>query len=932
MGRVWVAEDTALGRQVALKELAPALRDHPDARARLQREAWITAHLDHPGIVAVHDAGTMWDGAPFYTMRLVRGKTLAQALHEVHDLTGRQRLLRPLLAACEAVAYAHSAGVVHRDLKPENIMIGGFGEVQVVDWGLAVPVGDTARIWQEAGIEPERVERTVGTPAWMSPEQVTGGGVGPTSDVFSLGAMLHAILDGEPPYGTIPVEAQIQARRTGPPPDPEPGAPPELVAIARRATAQEPGARYADAGELANDLLNWFEGRPVRAHRYTAFEVLTRFVQVWRIPLLIGGAGLVAVVIAAGIGWARTVEERDRAREAEDRAVAARAEAERHLADALGRQSVEAVLRDDRDEAEALARRALGLAEDPRARGAIAAFARAKRPRVVHKTSLPTCVAVTFVQSDVLCLEPDAVSLRTPDVAEPRWRVAIDGAQVAPPMAGGPILVRTRSDTLVALDATSGATVSTRVTPGAAAPPWAFWSDAGPQEPNQRCGGRAAAFAAGEGGRIGVACTSGQMAVLSPAGSADFSVETNYTDDQEVSALVVRADGGLVVGTLRGLVAEIGPQGDVVRTHTTSLGMIRRLEVSPGGALLAVAGAVSGVHLIRLPEQGAASWVGVIPAKVGAAFRWIDSDTVQIADESLRTVDLDLGSGVSRVQHAGGVSDLSVDGDRLAVAVPERVEVVDPGKGTVRSVGIGPFLTKSTAWIPGQGALVAASVTAPHLWWVDERGARPVLDVPLEGIRRLVAFADGRYAWATTGTYLRASRLEGGFSSIQRSQGVADLEPAPDRRQAWVLEQDGTVASWDGYTYEPKFRVPGARAIAPRSDGTVVVALADRVEVRDAVGTVLQAWNAEGASIRDVAAHATRPLIAAGGTDTKVRVWRVGQNELLAELVGHKERVAAVEFGNHWLASGSWDHTTRLWDVGVLLADRQTLAAGDREP
>ncbi len=139
MGVVRVARDLSFGRNVALKELDPTQSGAPGAAERLSREAAITGRLDHPGIVAVHDVGRRPDGRPFYTMRLVRGRSLAQALADTPDELSRRALVRHLLAAAEAVAAAHEAGIVHRDLKPANILIGPHGETQVVDWGLASP-------------------------------------------------------------------------------------------------------------------------------------------------------------------------------------------------------------------------------------------------------------------------------------------------------------------------------------------------------------------------------------------------------------------------------------------------------------------------------------------------------------------------------------------------------------------------------------------------------------------------------------------------------------------------------------------------------------------------------------------------------------------------------------------------------------------------
>ena len=170
MGRVWVAHDRQLGRDVALKEVRTDLRD-PLIEARMAREAWITAQLDHPAIVPIHDLGRGPTGAPFYTMRLVRGRSLADAIAD----GGGIELVPQVLDACRAIAHAHARGVVHRDIKPANVMIGELGEVQVVDWGLAARVDPEAPLLVPPGSdEISHTNDRVGTTRWMSPERHAG--------------------------------------------------------------------------------------------------------------------------------------------------------------------------------------------------------------------------------------------------------------------------------------------------------------------------------------------------------------------------------------------------------------------------------------------------------------------------------------------------------------------------------------------------------------------------------------------------------------------------------------------------------------------------------------------------------------------------------------------------------------------------------------
>ncbi len=200
MGEVRRVRDPALGRAVALKILRRALND--GARARFLEEARVNAQLQHPSIVPVHELGTLPDGRPWFTMREVQGRTLAELIAAG---TERRRLLDALLRACEAVAYAHARGVVHRDLKPSNVMVGDFGEVFVLDWGIAKVLGGVeapATLRDEGGEQGwTRHGSVMGTPVYMAPEQAEGAPerIGPTTDVWGLGAVLYEILAGRPP-------------------------------------------------------------------------------------------------------------------------------------------------------------------------------------------------------------------------------------------------------------------------------------------------------------------------------------------------------------------------------------------------------------------------------------------------------------------------------------------------------------------------------------------------------------------------------------------------------------------------------------------------------------------------------------------------------------------------------------------------------------
>jgi serine/threonine protein kinase len=287
MGAVYIAEDQSLKRRVALKVLET---EDPEGTlaGRLLREARVLVQLEHPGIVPVHDAGTLADGRVFYVMKFVEGAQLDQFLANVPVLSERLRLF---LRICEAVSFAHSRGILHRDLKPANIMVGAFGEVLVMDWGLAKILdprwsGNSNRDENETrfaskpepGANNQNTQATgatgdgivMGTPGYMSPEQASGqiASLDVRSDIFSLGKLLEFMT------------ARQAASRTG-------KLPRALRAICEKAAATNPSDRYATVSALADDISRFLDGQPVSAYRENLLERTQRFYYRYQAAILL---------------------------------------------------------------------------------------------------------------------------------------------------------------------------------------------------------------------------------------------------------------------------------------------------------------------------------------------------------------------------------------------------------------------------------------------------------------------------------------------------------------------------------------------------------------------------------------------------------------------------------------------------------------------
>jgi len=279
MGTVYLAEDSVLGRRVALKIVdLPELRT--DLSVRLLREAHILARLEHPGIVPVHDAGTLADGRVFYAMKFVEGERLDALVGRMVPIPERLRIFQRI---CEAVAFAHAHGILHRDLKPENVMVGPFGEVLVMDWGVAKilredrePREGYASDGVEASRSADAITRPLktehgtilGTRGYMAPEQARGEieSLDERSDIYSLGAILKFLTTASSTIGSGSVLKAV-------------------AAIAQKAMAEEPADRYASVSDLDRDIARYLDGAPVSAYPENVFQKAARWATRYRVAI-----------------------------------------------------------------------------------------------------------------------------------------------------------------------------------------------------------------------------------------------------------------------------------------------------------------------------------------------------------------------------------------------------------------------------------------------------------------------------------------------------------------------------------------------------------------------------------------------------------------------------------------------------------------------
>jgi tetratricopeptide (TPR) repeat protein/tRNA A-37 threonylcarbamoyl transferase component Bud32 len=352
LGEVFVALDQELHRKVALKQIRARHADEPESRARFLLEAEITGGLEHPGIVPVYSLGQDADGRPFYAMRFIKGESLREAIARFHRtdagnwqqgdrLLEFRKLLSRFIDVCNAIAYAHSRGVLHRDLKPNNIMLGKYGETLVVDWGLAKVMGQSCD--PEAGTFDSSpgdsssytfAGQALGTPAFMSPEQASGRlqELGPAADVYGLGATLYCVLTGSPPFrsqDTAEIQRSVQQRELPPPHRLKPQVPRALEAVCLKAMALKPEDRYPGARALADDIEHWLADEPVTACPEPWAVRARRWLRRHRALVMTAAATLVVAVISFAVAAVLLAGANQRLAAANRSEEAARAEATR---------------------------------------------------------------------------------------------------------------------------------------------------------------------------------------------------------------------------------------------------------------------------------------------------------------------------------------------------------------------------------------------------------------------------------------------------------------------------------------------------------------------------------------------------------------------------------------------------------------------------
>jgi WD40 repeat protein/serine/threonine protein kinase len=960
LGVVFLAQDTELNRQVALKEIQHLFADDATSRARFLTEAEVTGGLEHPGIVPIYGLGRYDDGRPFYAMRFIRGDSLKDAIARFHQADedprrdpgeralSLQTLLRRFLDVCNAIQYAHDRGVLHRDLKPGNIMIGRYGETLVVDWGLAKVTGrvdSAAHPGIEATLRPGLsgnssatvAGQALGTPAYMSPEQAQGKLelLGPASDVYSLGATLYALLTGHAPVaGGDPgaALARVTAGDFPPPRAVNPRVPRALDAVCLKAMALRATDRYGSARELAADVERFLADEPVGAAPEGLSQRLTRWGRKHRAAVQAGaGALLVILVLSAGFAavLTRAYQSEKRRRQEAKIAEGHALEQKRRADDARGQAELQRAAADraraetqryarsvERQAALLLFDRGLSECEAGRANRGVLWLARALERAPRDEPGL-----THVIQANLESWAPTVPTLK----AQWQHRGQVTGVAFRPD--GKVVLTGSLDNTARLWDAATGQAIGM---------PMAHK-------------GQVWAVAFRPDGKVVVTASADNTARLWDAATGK-PIGTPLEHKGGVLAVAFRPDGKAVLTGSEDNTARLwdAATGKPIGTPRGHMGPVLAVAFSPDGKVV-----LTGIaaNRARLWDAATGQAIGMPLAHRGRVWAVAFSPdgkavlTGSQEDNAARLWDAATGKPIGApLEHKRGIGEVAFSPDGKVVltgsydntarlwdaATGKPIGAPLEHKGTVEALAFSP---------DGQAVLTGSADNTARLW--DAATGKPI-GAPLEHKGRVgaVAFSPDGQA-VLTGSFDSSARLWDAVTGrpigtpLKHKNWVGAVAFSPDGKAVLTGSLDNTARLWDPSTGEPigtPLEHKGlARAVAFRPDGKVVLT--------GSFDNTARLWDAaSGQPIGDALEHkdrvtavAFRPdgkVVLTGSADNTARLWDAATGKPIGAPLEHKGRVEAVAFSPDGKAvlTGSADNTARLWDVATGRAIGMPLA------